>query len=274
MDGNSAKQFETLLKKAEKVIGRGPKHIPAAVFRDLGEAVRDLLTSKTDLEMRCEELCRSQRELDKAKARYSEFYDLAPVGYLTIDKQGVTLEANLTAGALVGCERERLINVPFSSFLHGHSEEIFHTLLQQIFSGRGRGRCELVLKRAKSLPAVVMMDSICSFAFDQRVMRCVLTDVTDMKHPKGEAENLCANGEKAPPIHATQDRDKREIGLTKRQGEVLRFICCGRRAKEIAAELGISPRTVEHHKATMMKSLGLLTVAELVKHAVQNKLIE
>ena len=56
--------------------------------------------------------------------------------------------------------------------------------------------------------------------------------------------------------------------LTEREREVLEHAAQGLHAKEIAAELGISPRTVEVHKTRIMEKLGVRNVAELVRFAL------
>ena len=61
--------------------------------------------------------------------------------------------------------------------------------------------------------------------------------------------------------------------LTGRQREVLRLIAEGRRMKEIAGILSLSTRTVETHKYDMMHALGLQSTAELVRYAVQHRLV-
>ena len=61
--------------------------------------------------------------------------------------------------------------------------------------------------------------------------------------------------------------------LTSRQSEVLQLIAEGRSAKEIAATLDLSPRTVESHKYSIMEVLGVKTSAELVREAVKRGLV-
>jgi RNA polymerase sigma factor (sigma-70 family) len=56
--------------------------------------------------------------------------------------------------------------------------------------------------------------------------------------------------------------------LTEREREVLEHAAQGLHAKEIAAALGISPRTVEVHKTRIMEKLGVRNVAELVRFAL------
>ena len=63
-----------------------------------------------------------------------------------------------------------------------------------------------------------------------------------------------------------------EPQLTVRQRDVLRLIVKGQRMKEIAANLGLSVRTVETHKYEMMEVLGLHSTAELVRYALDRRL--
>ena len=56
--------------------------------------------------------------------------------------------------------------------------------------------------------------------------------------------------------------------LTPRERNVLEQAAMGLHAKEIAANLGISPRTVEVHKTRIMEKLGVRNVAELVRFAL------
>lgn len=61
--------------------------------------------------------------------------------------------------------------------------------------------------------------------------------------------------------------------LTPRQKEVLQLLAAGKTAKEIAALLRVSARTVEFHKYKLMESLGLRTAAELVRFAVEQGIV-
>jgi len=58
------------------------------------------------------------------------------------------------------------------------------------------------------------------------------------------------------------------VQLTPRQEEVLRMFANGHAAKTIAAKMGISVKTVEFHKAGLVKKLGLKTASDLTKFAL------
>jgi two-component system, NarL family, response regulator NreC len=67
--------------------------------------------------------------------------------------------------------------------------------------------------------------------------------------------------------------DETERQLTQRQREVLRLIVEGRRMKEIATILNLSARTVESHKYEMMETLRVQSTAELVRYAIEHRMI-
>jgi DNA-binding NarL/FixJ family response regulator len=64
------------------------------------------------------------------------------------------------------------------------------------------------------------------------------------------------------------------VSLTPRQREIVQLVAEGRSAKEIAATLSISTRTVEFHKYQMMETLGLHTNSELIHFAIKHGLVE
>jgi len=62
--------------------------------------------------------------------------------------------------------------------------------------------------------------------------------------------------------------------LTERQVEILTLIAQGKSAKEIAFELGLSPKTVDVHRARIMERLRLNDIASLTRYAVRKGLVK
>ena len=77
---------------------------------------------------------------------------------------------------------------------------------------------------------------------------------------------------------ATQDRSREAAGrmatLSERERQVVEMVADGRSSKAIGVELKISSRTVENHRANIMRKLGVDSVVGLVRYAIRNKLIE
>src|SRR5256885_14419498 len=71
--------------------------------------VHDLRVYQIELEMQNRELRESQAMLEESRARYADLYDFAPVAYVTLDKDGRVVEANLTTTAYFGVDRSALI---------------------------------------------------------------------------------------------------------------------------------------------------------------------
>lgn len=64
-----------------------------------------------------------------------------------------------------------------------------------------------------------------------------------------------------------------EDGLTRRQREILRLVAEGHTTRQIAAQLFISIKTVETHRAQLMQRLGIFDVAGLTRYAIRNGLV-
>ena len=71
----------------------------------------------------------------------------------------------------------------------------------------------------------------------------------------------------------TAPPDTAERELTPRQRDVLRLLAQGKRMKEIAAELDLSVRTVENHKAHLLQVLSLGSTADLVRFAIKQRIV-
>lgn len=65
-----------------------------------------------------------------------------------------------------------------------------------------------------------------------------------------------------------------DVQLTARQREILQCIATGHATKETALRLGISPKTVEAHRAHLMERPGMRDIASLVRYAIRIGLID
>ncbi len=73
---------------------------------------------------------------------------------------------------------------------------------------------------------------------------------------------------------ASQPANARPGDLSERELEVLRLVALGHTTPEIASQLYVSARTVEAHRSHIHQKLRLTTRAELVRFALENRLIE
>jgi PAS domain S-box-containing protein len=72
---------------------------------------------KIESEIRKKELEETQKLLEESVHLYSDLFDYAPAGYISLDEKGLISNINLTAAELLGSYREHLKGIPFSSFI-------------------------------------------------------------------------------------------------------------------------------------------------------------
>lgn len=99
----------------------------------LQRLVHELRVHQIELELQNEELRRTQLELELAQQNYTALYDAAPVGYLTLDEDGLIIEANLTAAALLNVNRSGLVGAPLSRFVVAEDRDAYHFYLRRLF---------------------------------------------------------------------------------------------------------------------------------------------
>ncbi|CAA9227648.1 MAG: Two-component nitrogen fixation transcriptional regulator FixJ [uncultured Acetobacteraceae bacterium] len=121
-------------------------------------------------------------------------------------------------------------------------------------------------RRGAALPVVVVTGHA-DVPLAVRAMRAGAVDFVEKPYPK---ERILAAVGRAldAAAAAAAAAEARLSALTPRERMVLRGLVCGWPNKVIAHELGISPRTVEAHRAAMMDKLGARSLAEAVRLAL------
>ena len=71
-----------------------------------------------------------------------------------------------------------------------------------------------------------------------------------------------------------RNKSREPYPLTDREREIVRLLASGRSNKEAAGDLGISVKTVETHRAAIMRKLGFNSIVTLVRYAVREHLIK
>jgi len=128
-DTHSTKVAADLRREAEKIArenaDQSPENLLALSQEETRHALHELRVHQIELVMQNSALLRREEELDAARAKYFDLYELAPVGYITVSKQGLLIEANLTAATMLGVARgvPGLAHPIFSRFIHGEDQE-------------------------------------------------------------------------------------------------------------------------------------------------------
>lgn len=159
---------------------------------EMRRLVHELEVHQIELELQNEELRHTQAALAESRDRLTELYDFAPVGYLTLDANGVVVEANLTVAALLGIERARMIGTPFTRYVERGDQDILYRHHCAVLGTLDPVSCELRLRRDNGRELPVRIDTLCHVApaTGVRTCRSAITDVTERNRAQANAQVL------------------------------------------------------------------------------------
>jgi len=163
----------------------------AGPTKSADELLHELQVYQVELEFQNDELRRSQVALEESRDRYVDFYDFAPVGYITLSYAGMINEINLTGASLLGVERSRLINRNFASFVCREDADRWHEYFLTVLQQDTKQTCELGILHCDGSRLAVRLDSLRLDKDGQvPVARMVLTDNTERKQVARERQHL------------------------------------------------------------------------------------
>ena len=145
--GNNHNRAAELRQRAEEISGSKWVNLFASLEtippEEIQRILHELHINQIELEMQNEELRQAQTELGIAKDRYFDFYNLAPVGYITLSDTGLILEANLGSSDLLGVAPKDLVKQPITRFILPEDQEIFYFIRKKVFQTNGPQVCDL-----------------------------------------------------------------------------------------------------------------------------------
>jgi PAS domain S-box-containing protein len=138
-----------------------------------------LRNHQVKIEMQNVELQRVQAERDAAGARYFDFYDQAPAGYLTLSKEGLILTANLTMATFLDIARSDLVNQPLEKYIFKEDQDIYYLQCKQLFEKTAPQRWEMRMLKKNRTTFWVQIDAIAARNADGvPTCRMVISDIT------------------------------------------------------------------------------------------------
>ena len=169
-----------LRRQAEERLQRRTSDATAVLSADeMQRLLHELQVHQIELEMQNEALRESRAQLESATARYADLYDFAPVGYVTLDPQGVITNMNLNGARLLGSERARLQRRRFGSFVVESNRSVFNACLAQVFTTGAKHTCEVELVSKDQPAQTVQIEA--SLSSNGQECHAVIVDITERK---------------------------------------------------------------------------------------------
>ena len=173
----------------------------------------ELRVHQIELEMQNEELRRAHAALEASRDRYLQLYDFAPICYLTLTKDGMIAEANLTCASLLGVAREELVNTRFAEYIAPEESDHWHRHFLLAKQYRHIHYYELKLRRADGKYFHARLDCLCKQGDPESLaLRIALTDITERKQAEEELRIAATAFETQEGIVVT-DADRRILRM-------------------------------------------------------------
>ena len=151
------------------------------------KALQELRVHQIELEMQNEALRNAQAELEASRDRYLDLYDFAPVGYLTLNANGMIEEINLTAATLLGVERKMLLHRRFTAQVVAEDQGRWLTLFMTLMKQDGKGSVEVSMQRHAGAVFQALLDcQRTRVGAGETALRIALTDISERKQLETE----------------------------------------------------------------------------------------
>ena len=168
-----------------------------------------------------------------------------------------------------------------ASFLDSYDPAQPGCLVLDVMMGGGMSGLELqkeLNERQIEIPVIVLT----GYGDVPTAVRALKNGAVEFLEKPFDGEVLLEQVRRALSIDALRRRERdanevvrqRLLKLTPREGEILNLVVDGLSSKEIATQLEVSFKTVEAHRANLMRKLRLRSVSELVRYAIRNNIVQ
>jgi len=148
-------------KQAEKQLAEKQINGDIPVFEaDVHKLLHELQVHQIELEMVNAELQEAWETSETALKNFTMLYDFAPVGFFTLDKEGIIIELNFTGADLLGEKRFSLVNSNFKLFVTEESLPVFNQFLDKTFRTIAKESCEVTLGHENKSACPVYIEGI------------------------------------------------------------------------------------------------------------------
>lgn len=219
-------ESSSLRKKAEEILKNEKilENIDNLTNEEIKKIIYEYKVHQIELELQARELKESNYQLTLLKDKYIDLYETAPIGYVTIDTNGMIRQVNTTFSEMLYRDKGYILKRSLADFLSQESKEIFYSLLLKANRENKFPDTELVFLKANNTKMYTRIKSnqkayIEEYGYSYRL---AILDITTQK--QYELELMLAKDElektidALPFIFILQDDNYRIVNINK-EGE-------------------------------------------------------
>jgi len=147
------------------------------------DLIKELQVHQLELELQNRELRETQQQLTHSRVRYADLYDFSPIGYASLDEDGLIEEINITGGQLLGENPHKLIGRSLADFIVADDVPSFKGHLRRCRWSRKKRSIELRLLAREGTPIDIQLFTTATQDADRHTLqfRTAMIDATKRK---------------------------------------------------------------------------------------------
>lgn len=227
----------------QRMAETAPVDLERLTLDEAQAVIHELEVHKIELKIQNEQLWEAQRAAESSNERFRRLYDSAPSGYLTLDSDGMILEANRSISVILKSSRQHLIGRKFSALVAAHCQDRWHLARRDLLEGRTRMDLTLEVLSADGSAVDLQIVGTSAVATDTtpREIHLVLIDVTELRRTERALQAAVA----AATLAEERERRKLAADLHDDAGQLLSLASLKLHALGEAREVERGARMVE-----------------------------
>lgn len=186
MKNDKNKALDLLRNKAERYISADKNSISETETVEVKKIFHELQVYQLELEMQNDELQQTTQELERERTKFSNLFDLAPIGYLVTNKSAVIKSINKAGSVLLNAAQSSLIGKPILLYIHKEDVDQFYVFFKRLFSFSNSLSCQLrLIDSTKKIYNVQIEGNVLHSAVDP-ICYLTITDFTGKQQAEQE----------------------------------------------------------------------------------------
>jgi PAS domain S-box-containing protein len=186
---------------------RAPVDLKSRTLDEIQAVVYELEVHKIELKIQNEQLWEAQRAAESSNERFRRLYDSTPSGHLTLDSDGMIVEANLAISLTLKTPRPHLVGRKLSAYVAPHCQDRWHLARRDLIEGRTRMdfTLEIVSADGGAIDLQIVGTSSVATEATPREIHLALIDVTELRRTERALQAAVAAATQA------EERERRKL---------------------------------------------------------------
>ncbi len=149
-----------------------------------------MYTYRIELELQNEELLDTQQQLQEVSQDYLDFYNVAPIAYVTLDGNSRIRRANNALADFLGVPKQPLLQQRFTDYVQGSDQDSLYLYRQALISSQKPNACEIRLLKPDGQTLWVKCEGFSLSESPSFEINLILTDISERKHAERLLQDL------------------------------------------------------------------------------------